>query len=46
MGHTFAVSQIIARNDKKNKVVCVDGDGSFLMHLGSIFDLQIKSKKF
>ena len=35
MGHTFAVSQIIAKKDPKNLVICIDGDGSFFMHLGS-----------
>ena len=35
MGHTFAVSQIIAKKDPRNLVVCIDGDGSFFMHLGS-----------
>ena len=35
MGHTFAVSQMIAKKDPKNLVICIDGDGSFFMHLGS-----------
>ena len=46
MGHTFAVSQIIAKNDKKNKVICVDGDGSFLMHLGSFLTYKLNQKNF
>ena len=44
MGHTFAVSQAIANNDKKNQIVCVDGDGSFLMHLGSFLTNKISQK--
>tara|TARA_B110001454_G_scaffold215832_1_gene237974 strand:- start:2074 stop:3192 length:1119 start_codon:yes stop_codon:yes gene_type:complete len=44
MGHTFAVSQIIAKNNPKNQVVCIDGDGSFLMHLGSFLTNEIFQK--
>ena len=35
MGHTTSVSLGYSLFSKK-KVVCIDGDGSFLMHLGSI----------
>lgn len=35
MGHAGMVSLGVAMN-KKNQVVCVDGDGSMLMHLGSL----------
>ena len=44
MGHTFAVAQMIANNDKKNQVICFDGDGSFLMHLGSFLTNKITQK--
>jgi len=35
MGHTFSVSLGLAMNLKQN-IVCLDGDGSFFMHLGSM----------
>tara|TARA_Y100000768_G_scaffold209515_1_gene157831 strand:- start:2030 stop:3124 length:1095 start_codon:yes stop_codon:yes gene_type:complete len=35
MGHTSSVSLGYSMNNKNN-TVCIDGDGSFLMHLGSI----------
>lgn len=35
MGHTISVSLGYSLSSKK-KIVCIDGDGSFLMHLGSI----------
>ncbi len=35
MGHTASVALGYSLSNKK-KVVCIDGDGSFLMHLGSI----------
>ena len=35
MGHTFAMANIFSYL-KKNKVICIDGDGSLLMHLGSL----------
>jgi phosphonopyruvate decarboxylase len=35
MGHTSSVALGYSLNSKNN-VVCIDGDGSFLMHLGSI----------
>ena len=36
MGHSLSVSLGISLQSK-NKVVCLDGDGSILMHLGSLF---------
>lgn len=36
MGHTAMVSLGISLKTKKN-IICLDGDGSFLMHMGSIF---------
>ena len=35
MGHTASVSLGYSLSSKK-KILCIDGDGSFLMHLGSI----------
>lgn len=35
MGHTASVALGYSLNSK-NKTICIDGDGSFLMHLGSI----------
>ena len=35
MGHTGSVALGYSLKSKKN-VICIDGDGSFLMHLGSI----------
>ena len=35
MGHTSSVALGYSLS-KKNKTICIDGDGSFLMHLGSI----------
>lgn len=43
MGHTLAVS-LGALQNKKKVIVCVDGDGSFYMHMGS-FSLIKKSTK-
>lgn len=35
MGHTSSLA--LAHNIfQKNRVICIDGDGSFLMHLGSL----------
>ena len=35
MGHTSSVALGYSLSTKK-KTICIDGDGSFLMHLGSI----------
>ena len=35
MGHASSVALGYSLNNKKN-IICIDGDGSFLMHLGSI----------
>ena len=32
MGHAVSVSAGIAKNLKKKKIICIDGDGSLLMH--------------
>ena len=36
MGHAASVSAGIAKNLKKRKIICIDGDGSLLMHTSSI----------
>jgi len=35
MGHAISIASGIAIKKKKKKIYCLDGDGSFLMHLGS-----------
>ena len=44
MGHTAMVSLGVELYDK-NDVVCLDGDGSFLMHLGGVATAANYSKK-
>ena len=34
MGHALSVSLAISKYNN-NEVICLDGDGSFIMHLGS-----------
>ena len=36
MGHASSIAAGIAQNLKKEKVVCIDGDGAALMHLGAL----------
>jgi len=36
MGHAASVASRICQSNVGRKVVCLDGDGGFLMHLGSI----------
>ena len=43
MGHTLGVSMGMLKN-VNNNIVCVDGDGSFYMHLGSFSLLNKKNK--
>tara|TARA_B100000767_G_scaffold268240_1_gene288188 strand:+ start:2643 stop:3755 length:1113 start_codon:yes stop_codon:yes gene_type:complete len=43
MGHTSSVSLGYSLKTKK-KVICLDGDGSFLMHLGSAVSISSYSK--
>jgi len=44
MGHAISLASGIALNKKKKKIICLDGDGSFLMHLGaSAFSSKIKN---
>ena len=42
MGHTSIVS--LGYSLKTNKIVCLDGDGSFLMHLGSVVSISKYAK--
>ena len=36
MGHASSIAYGINQNLNENKVVCLDGDGSLLMHMGSL----------
>lgn len=36
MGHTASISMGLARARRDRKVVCLDGDGSVLMHMGAL----------
>ena len=36
MGHTSSIALGVAIGQPQKKVVCIDGDGSALMHLGSL----------
>jgi phosphonopyruvate decarboxylase len=36
MGHTSSIAMGVARMQPHRKVVCLDGDGSMLMHLGAL----------
>ena len=44
MGHATSVS-LGASIFNKNNTVCLDGDGSLLMHMGSLFSISIFGKK-
>lgn len=44
MGHTTSVSLGASLFSKKN-TFCIDGDGSMLMHLGSLFTFSLNGKK-
>lgn len=43
MGHSLAIATGIANFKKNKKIICVDGDGSLLMHSG-IMSISAKSK--
>ena len=36
MGHASAIATAVARSRPERQVFCLDGDGAFLMHMGSI----------
>ncbi len=42
MGHTAMTSLGVALNEKK-EVICIDGDGSFLMHMGGVATAAVYS---
>jgi len=43
MGHSSMVSLGYSLNSK-NQIICLDGDGSFIMHMGSLISSGFKSK--
>ena len=45
MGHTISVAQGLRLKEKKN-VICIDGDGSLIMHLGSLLSVSSFKKNF
>ena len=36
MGHASIISKGIAQHSKSKKIICLDGDGALLMHLGAL----------
>lgn len=36
MGHASSIAQGIAESDRSKKVICIDGDGALLMHMGTL----------
>lgn len=45
MGHTSSVSLGVNLNRKSNRVICLDGDGSFVMHMGALSTLAKSGNK-
>ena len=45
MGHASSVSLGYVLSEKKIKVFCLDGDGSLLMHMGSLATIGIVKPK-
>ena len=45
MGHTGSVSLATSLFKKNKQVICLDGDGSVLMHMGSLATIGINAKK-
>jgi phosphonopyruvate decarboxylase len=43
MGHSSMISLGYSL-DSKNQVICLDGDGSLIMHMGSLISTGLKSK--
>ncbi|OUW73502.1 MAG: phosphonopyruvate decarboxylase [Pelagibacteraceae bacterium TMED216] len=39
MGHTSTVAFAVSLINTKSQIICLDGDGSFLMHMGSIINI-------
>ena len=48
MGHTSSVSMGLLLGNKNKKIICIDGDGSLIMHMGAlpVISLQKESKNF
>jgi|LakMenEpi03Aug12_release.lakeMendotaPanAssembly.Ray.scaffolds.fasta_scaffold102940_2 phosphonopyruvate decarboxylase len=47
MGHVSSLTLGFLREKFKSKSICIDGDGSFLMHLGSLHTIgRVSNKKF
>ena len=42
MGHSLSVA-IGMKLQSNKQIICLDGDGSLLMHLGSCFQLDLKN---
>jgi len=36
MGHAISIASMVARNLHPKKVICIDGDGAALMHMGAL----------
>ena len=45
MGHTSSVSLGFATSATKKRIICLDGDGSLLMHMGSLCNVGAYGKK-
>ena len=45
MGHTGSVSLATSLFKKNKQIICLDGDGSVLMHMGSLATIGINAKK-
>tara|TARA_Y100000817_G_C16782466_1_gene511198 strand:- start:190 stop:1086 length:897 start_codon:yes stop_codon:yes gene_type:complete len=45
MGHASATSLGVYLNSKRKDVICVDGDGAFLMHMGNVATVGAYAKK-
>jgi len=46
MGHASSIALGIAINSPTRKVICLDGDGAALMHLGSLATIGSYGKLF
>jgi len=45
MGHTSSIALGINLANNERKIVCIDGDGSFIMHMGAIAIIAQNAKK-
>ena len=45
MGHT-AMTALSMSKFSRNKIICLDGDGSFIMHMGALSIIIILKQKF